>query len=403
MSSFIYIFILSVVLFGSITVGPLSIRVYVTSVMMLYLVSKTINNRSFKYIPIGHSLLRLYIAFLVLMGFSLMFNGEIFEYDYFRKLLAYHLVCIVAFLAIERFVNNYINLQRIILLLSLTLLLNNIVTILQYFDSSMGWAIGMAFDDIESNIDYASTHETMLGASQTPGIFGGVVRNAFYIAVIGPLVLTFTDIRNKKFIRLLGVIIVVTSVISCFMTQQRTAFALILLSLGVCMYSEFRRKPILVLLFALTICGLLYRYRLSTDDLGRFADNTDDMRRGLYVAAIDYIAQHPIFGGPMEFQRTAGLSSHNLILDSWIFAGFGGFIIMLILFIKTIIKGVKTMIVGLRKNQDGYMIFTALSALNATLYGLLHNTSYLTGDVIIFISLSIMLKVIELRNNKETV
>ena len=61
------------------------------------------------------------------------------------------------------------------------------------------------------------------------------------------------------------------------------------------------------------------------------------------------------------------------------------------------------MIVGLRKNQDGYMIFTALSALNATLYGLLHNTSYLTGDVIIFISLSIMLKVIELRNNKETV
>ena len=398
---FFFIYILSVILFGSIAIGPFSIRVYMTCAMMLYLLVQTFKSASSKYIPVGHSLLGLYLAFLAVMGISLMFNGEIVEYGYLKKLLAYHLVCIVTFIAIERYLNNYIDLQKIILLLAAVLLLNNVVTILQYYDNQIGWVVGSVFIDIESNIDYASTHETLLGSSQTPGIMGGVVRNAFFIAVVTPLVLVFTDNRNTKFIRILGLIIATSSVIACFMTQQRTALLLILIALGVYIYSEFLRKPILTLLLAFAAyCLFLRDWQINPEDLGRFVDNTDDMRLRLYAAAIDYINQHPIFGGPMEFQRIAGLSSHNLIFDSWIFAGIGGLLVMLVLFVKTVIKGVGTMIMGLKQNhQNGYFIFTALSTLNAMAYGLFHNTSYLTGDVIIFISLPIMLKLVELRNN----
>lgn len=398
---FFYLFILAIALLGSVTIGPLSIRVYMTCLMIIYLAYQNVRGVHKSYFREDHSLLNLYVVFLIAMGISLGCNGEIFEYEYLKKMLAYHLVCVVTFIAIERYVNSYNDLRRTIILLGGILLLNNIVTYLQYSGSPIGWAIGMAFSDITSNIDYATEHETLLGASQTPGIIGGVVRNAFFIAVISPLLLVLTDNRNSLYIRLFGIVVFATSIVSCFMTQQRTAFALILVAIVVYVYSEFRKKPLLVIFLMAIICYVVSsNLDINNSDLGRFADNTDDTRNRLYAAAIDYITQYPVFGGPMRFQRMAGLSSHNLILDSWIFAGLGGFFIMVILFLKTIVKGATNLIVGFKTNaQDRYMVFTALSTLSAMAYGLFHNTSYLTGDVIIFISLSIMLKVIALRNN----
>lgn len=66
----------------------------------------------------------------------------------------------------------------------------------------------------------------------------------------------------------------------------------------------------------------------------------------------------------------------------------------MVLFIKTILKSLGIMITGIRKKND-YMIiiFSGASVLCCMGYGLFHNTSFLSGEVIVFILLAIMLKV----------
>ena len=130
---FFFSFIIATLLLGSIMIGPLSIRVYMTCIMIFVLLfdnlKKTINCN---YIKIDSSFIKFYVAFLIVMGLSQLFNGDFIEYEYVKKLLAYHLVSIVLFLAIQRYINTYRDLQNIILLVSTILLINNI-TIFRIF------------------------------------------------------------------------------------------------------------------------------------------------------------------------------------------------------------------------------------------------------------------------------
>lgn len=381
-------------------IGPLSIRVYMTCIMIFVLLfdnlKKTINCN---YIKIDSSFIKFYVAFLIVMGLSQLFNGDFIEYEYVKKLLAYHLVSIVLFLAIQRYINTYRDLQNIILLVSTILLINNMIIILQFLGYSFGWAFGAMFGDIQSSIDYAETHDTLLGFSNTPGIFGNVVRSAFFIAVTSPLVLCLIRKDSSKIIKILVFFVGITSCIASFMTQQRTAFALVLLSVFIYILVIFKKNPLLIFILSLFCFPIVIsNIEFSQVDIGRLADNSDEIRSNLYKMAFEFISDYPLFGGPMKFQNSAGLSTHNILLDSWIFAGFFGFVIMILLLFKTIINSFNILVKGFKlTNPDTFMIFSAIATINAMAYGFLHNTSYLTGDVIIFLVLSLMLKSFELR------
>lgn len=394
---FFLAFILSITLLGSIIVGPLSIRVYATVAMFIYLL---FSNRKNNFIHLNHSYLKLYILFLVLMGLSQLIVGEIIEYQYFKKLLAYHFVCIITFLAIERFVNNRTDVSIVILLLTCVMLLNNITTILQFIGNNIGWSIGQFFGDISENVDFAESHDTILGFSRTPGIFGNVVNNAFAIAVFSPLSLCLLNNNTKGFLKIFALVSYIIAFVACFMTQQRAAFYLILLCFAVYLFSAIKKHSFIFIILCLSAVLSIMGLNLSDIDFGRLSETTNDVRIGLYKHAFAFIAEHPFFGGPMTFQRIAGLSSHNVALDSWIFAGFFGFITMMILILKTVVIAIKTVIRGLTVNgQDRDMIFCSIAVINAMAYGFTHNTSYLTGNVIIFIALALMLKSSKLRIN----
>lgn len=386
-----FAFLFSITLLGSVTIGPLSIRVYATIAMMLYILYYRFDKKQ-EYIPVSHNLLKTYILFIVFMGFAQLLNGEILEYQFFKKLLAYHLVAIVAFLSIERHVNTYLDLKRTIVLLTAIMLFNNITTILQYVGNDVGWSIGMLFGDIHDNADFSSTHESLLGYSRTPGIFGNVVNNAFAIAVFGPLPLCLLNGRSNLFTKACVFSSFITALVACFMTQQRAAFYLFLACFAVYLFVEIRRNALLIVVIG--ICVLFVRDLDFGDfDAGRLASAADDARSGLYKHAFAFIADHPVLGGPMSFQRIAGLSSHNVALDSWIFAGFLGFVTMMVLYFNTLRRGLKIFARGLKiDGQNRYMIFCATAVISAMVYGFTHNTSYLTGNVIIFIVLALMLK-----------
>lgn len=399
---FFYAFLLSVTLLGSIAVGPISIRVIMTIFMVLYLAHLKAHKIQKVYKLIDHNFLKIYILFLILMGIAQLLNGEIVESQYLKNLLAYHFVCIITFIAIEHYINSYYDLRRVILLLTIVMLLNNITSILQFIGNDLGWRIGMFFSDIQDKADSADIYDSLLGISLTPGFFGNVVNNAFAIAVLCPLSLSLIDKPTNLFLKIFVVVSIIIAFITCFVTQQRAAFALFVVSIAIYMFVVFKRNFYLSLLFILIILFIGTKTDITDLDIdvGRLSKTDNDDRIDLYIYAFKFISEHPILGGPMSYQKLAGLSSHNIALDSWIFAGFLGFITMMVLYTKTIVVSIKTMVKGIMVNaQNRYMVFCSLSVLIAMIYGLSHNTSYLTGNVIIFIPLALMLKTTKIKYN----
>lgn len=397
---FFFAFLLSIILLGSITVGPLSIRVYATIAMVFFLFYNSTKGRK-QIISIDHYQLNIYVLFLIWMGIAQLLNGEILEYQFFKKLLAYHLVSIVAFLSIEHYVNTVQDLKNTMLVLIGIMLINNVATILQFVGNDIGWSIGMFFGDNQDNIDFIGTHDTLLGFSRTPGILGNVVNNAFAIAVLTPLSLCLVNDSSNIITKLYAILSFAIASLACFMTQQRAAFYLLLFCFAVYLLVAIKKNAIIFIVLGVLVMLFVDNLNFDNMDIGRLSNTTDDARSELYKHAYAYISEHPFLGGPISFQKMAGVTSHNVALDSWIFAGFFGFVTMMILICMTVLSAIKTFLRGLKaKGQNRYMIFCSVAVINAMVYGFTHNTSYLTGNVLILIALALMLKSSKLNMNE---
>ena len=390
---FFLLYIVAIVLCGSVNLGPVSLRVMATCFMTVWLI---VTNK-FKYSNprIDVSYIWIYIVFSACMGYTLLLNGEFSEFEYLKKFLAFNFVSIISFWSINRFIGNVNQLKSLIMTLLIIIFVNNIVTIMQYNGDPLGWAIGYIFSDIDKSMGKLNGHDSLLGISATPGVFGDVVKNALYIAVITPLSFSLMRRNAHFYTKIFSLLVVSSSFVAAFMTQQRAAFALILLNLIIYIFIKFKNSPLVIFsIFIITLLSSLLIVDFSPQiELGRLADSTDIGRERLSSQAIDFIITHPLLGGPVSFLRRTGLPAHNLILDSYIYSGFLGFVIMMILFCKTTLKSSKNIVrVFYRGTQSNLIIFCSIAVLWAMAYGLFHNTSFLAGEVVVFILLAIMLK-----------
>lgn len=387
------LYIFCILIGGSIFIGPISIRVLATCLMTadLAFTYRTVKHQ----LKIDKSYLKIYVIFSICMGLALLVNGEFYEYDFIKKFLSFNFVSIIAFLAIDKYVNTEKRIIALIISLVSLIAVDDIVTILQFMHNPIGWIIGNIFGDIDQFANTADAHSSLLGMSITPGIFRHSVNNAFYIAMIAPLSFAILG-KNTKIYQVvfcLGVFIL--STIAIYMTQQRMAFSILLFSLCAFLLITLKKHPVIIIVISLLCIAITSYYGSFIDniDFGRLSQTEDKSRIQLVESAIDFIIKNPLFGGPISFQNQAGLSSHNIILDSYIFSGFLGFIVMMILYAKTIIKSFERVKTGFKSKTDNHFIlFLGLSLLSCMLYGLTHNTSYLTGEVLVFILLALVLK-----------
>lgn len=394
---YLYIFfIISVILLGSVFIGPFSIRVYATVVMMAYLI---INYKKSKQ-KLPNSFIYFYLAFIILMGIAMGANGEFNEFGYVKTVLSYHLVSIVAYYA-----TGYFNITRrqiniTISVLVAIMLATSIVTILQYFNHPVGWGIGSMFGELDisheeriENID-----DILLGSSLAYGIMQHSFTNAMNISVLG--VLSFCNIiRSQKVIfRILNIAICMTGLAACFMTQQRSAFYMMLAAYIICMFVCFRKKIVLAVLIIIPIIYYCVDVNLlfNEDNIGRLAlenSKLDDTREKLWSDALDFISENSLWGGPVAYASlNNGLASHNFFLNAFIYGGFCGGIVLIILFFKifamSIMKLVNMVQFGnLRQTQ----FFCLVALIIYLLQGLFHNESLVTGSVVLMLLLALVL------------
>lgn len=393
-SLFFALFVVAVLTCGSILVGPFSIRVYCTVFMMLYLLL-FVRIKKRKELKIDRTYIYIYLIFISYMFFALLINGGGERFDYFHFVLAFYLVGIVAFFSVDSFVNNSKEINRLIFVISLIILVDAVISFLQYQNNTTGWIVGMIFGDVSEQMDYIDRHNGVgMDISLIAGIFGGPVNNAFCLATCAPLFMArITSVDNIKTpIKIYYILIVIMTVVSCFFIQQRAAFYLLLFVILYYLFKALvhRKTRIISVIVVLLLIIFLISLDFSSVDLGRLSSSRNDDRNQLMKSTSATISQYFLFGNPVEYYKREDLSAHNVILDSLVTAGVFAALIMSVLYLKTIIKSLR--LIFNNKKGSEYTKAFAISVLIAMIIGLFHNTSYFTGHVLIFIVLALMLK-----------
>ena len=391
------LYLFSVIALGSFVVGPLSVRVYATVLMLIYILLNVKRFKAANVVPISKSYIKLYVAFLLIFFFCLVVTGDLMSFGLIRRILAYDLVCIVTFFSIYLKVNNATQIRNIVLFLLAICLFDAIITILQMAGQEIGWIIGQLITPFkEDAAEIAERNSDIVAISIAPGIFGNVVSNAFVLASFAPLVFSYYRLKNKiSFI--LSILFTIIGVVAIFLTQQRAASYLFLMSLTVYLFTLVLKKTgyLLLLIAVLILVGSEISSFFSNIDLGRLASGQDDSRSSMFKYAMEFIPNHFLFGGISDFTSVTGLSAHNILLDSFIFAGVGGFITLMTFDIRIGLLCARK-VFSYIKGKCSLMTFAlAMAMATCTLYGFTHNTSVLTGDVVVFILLALFLKSIQ--------
>lgn len=399
------LFLLSITLFGSIFIGPFSIRVYMVLFILVNLFWFEKNRRALKL----DSYITQYIVFIILMGISLVFNGEFERFLFVKYALAYYLVAIVAYCATGVYANTAIKIKMVENTLLAIMAATSVVTIMQYFNNSTGWFIGSLFGDInevhQEWIDDAQSIDNLTGRSLAYGIMGFSFTNAMYISSVG--ILAFGGIINSNTLlkKMYYVSLVILGLIACFMTQQRSAFYFMFAAFVVLTYIYFKHKLILFfgIILLLLICSQSLGSFLSDDSfMGRLSLQTmgqDDTRERLLRNGINFVADNTMWGGPLAYMdANAGLPSHNFILNALIYGGLFGGIILIVLFVKILIKAIRLVFNKYKRNASSF--FCAIALICFLLQGMFHNESLITGSTLLFVLFSLMLTSDKLERNQ---
>lgn len=393
---FFLFFIVSVLILGSITVGPYSVRVYMTVLMMFYLITFRTKQRD-KSLAIRSDYIRRFLVCILTLFVSLTINGGLEVYGFWERLLAYYLVCVVAYYAVDYFVREPKHFDKIVFVLSMIIILDTTATILQYMNDPIGWGVGAIFSDVDEFADFLNDHESFVGVSKLPGIFGHPVNNGFFLSVTTVLLLSGIKVGKGKgkgkdiIISLYYIAVYLSSLAACLFLQQRSAFYLILLFTAYHYLKAFLTHPGRIIIPTLIVVVLLLIFLpddIGSFDAGRLTRTDNTSRTGVWEWAFTVILQNPIFGNILQYNAAAEYSAHNVLIDSLIDAGIVGFIPMFILYMKTVLDSTRIML----RAKNNYLKVFSYSVLTCMGMGMFHNTSYMTGDVIIFIVLALMFK-----------
>ena len=150
--AFYLLFLVFSTLLGAVYIGPFSVRVYMTIMMLLYLIFTKLRSASFK-IDKEQSFVTQYIVFILLMGVAMIFNGDFEPFNYPKNILAYHLVAITSFYATLRFIKTREDLNTVLITIALIVSATSIVSIMQFKGNPIGWAISGFFGEMTEHTE----------------------------------------------------------------------------------------------------------------------------------------------------------------------------------------------------------------------------------------------------------
>lgn len=312
-------------------------------------------------------------------------------------LLAFFLLCYIAYFAIDRISISIPDVKKILLLLLGICILDDIVTYLQYSGNELGIGLGMVFTTSQG--DYLKNVAENLNRLNDikiamPGIFGHGAINGYMASTLGILSMFYVVGNGRKYWKI-GILLYIISLIGAFCCQERSGFGLLIIfsfitvwkfSTNLFKYSILIFISLLLLAYYDSLVGIF-----SSQEMGRFTEltNFDEGRTTLVKNAFEFIQSHFLLGGDVLYTKSYGLTPHNVILHSIIYSGVIGALVVLYL-TYYMLRDSYRILSGSKTGSLAYFFACALSIY--ILNGLFHSSSLVTGDVIIWILYATMLR-----------
>ena len=378
------IFIIGVTFYGSVQIGPITIRNFVTVLMLL----SCINHYRGMWID------RMFLAYIVFIFFcmiSVLLDPYANPADFFSsKIFGYYLPCYVAYFASYiYFVKFNLSPKPIFIIFLITGMLNAIVSILQFLQLNNIWHIiynllGLSLPNYltaieESDIDV----DNMLGFTTT-GLFQKAVANGYYLCLtcILSFYLFFRRTNYKDVICFF--LFWLINLIGLFVCQERAAFVLGLLGSFYMFFHSMRKSVPLSLLFVIIAIYLFsVNIEFDEDTLGRFADMSySSSRESLNNNSVSFLSTNLLIGGIAYYRHLFYIPPHNLFYNAFIYSGIFGGLILLGIFFRQCRRCVKYAL-SIDRNYGLAIISIALLAYQGNSFA--HNSSLVTGDVTIWL------------------
>lgn len=326
---------------GTVGLGGISIRIMVLMLLLIYGIGnipKYTDNTIFNW----------YIIYLITLLFFSFINQDM-QADYFwRNFLSYHFLAIATYVGFSSLIRRRSELLFLIYILMAIMSINAIVTILQFFNNPIGWAIGVLFgSDLDSVSLYLDSHkmDNFNNVALCSGINGNGVVNGYTIATFFPIISILLWCRNKV-PRIVGVLIIMVNLIAVYCVQQRMALLCVLVTFAIILYNKVVVQSdkllisCLVLLSVILVCSDL---SFSSFDLGRFSPDTDNSNRlALFEQMQRYLDSDDSFIGGYDKYCSQYAEQHNTFLDVITRVGVLGFPIFLVYFCITVKKLAKS-------------------------------------------------------------
>lgn len=374
----IYIlFLVSSLVLGSIYIGSVSCRQLFTIIMLVFCLMETKKiwiDKCFKY-------------FLI---FSFFFGMTSFDHGYFSEFaklfVAYYLVALVGFWATVIICEKGYIMDCFHTIVALGVF-DAFITALQSFGNPLAMAVGLIFAPEEVEKMAGSLMQGELVSMAIMGIFGAVY-NGYYLLVTSVISLLYV-FKYKTLIKFIPFGI---CFIGSFLCQQRSPFFIncLFLSFFILKYFKSLSLSYKIVLFAVIILVISFLLPLfikfSTQNDMRYSSiGLEGMgREEIYQFAETYILENLISANIFDFRKIYGYSPHMLIYNMLIYGGVLGFVFITISLILQLKKTILSVLKPLKK--DNALLFFASGAfLVFTANSLTHNSSIVTGDLLIWV------------------
>lgn len=389
---FFIIFVIAILTCGTVYLGPFSLRVYMSVLMIAFLLFKRFLSKK-KRDTIRVDYIYWFLICVFALFLSLIANGGLTEYGLMKMCLSHYIPCILLYFAVDNFIKSREDFDKLIFVFSCIIIFDSIVTILQYQNSPIGWGVGLFFsneEEIESFLNYINSHDSLMGVSKLTGIFGHPVNNGFVISVLTPALITRISRDNKIIVSIYYIMAVILALIASFLLQQRAAFFLLVFFILYHIYKKNMKRNgrIIFLVFLFTIVILFFNMNGSEIlESSKLSNSDNSVRASIWEIGLSVFTQNPIFGDYIGFWRMSDEAPHNAFIGSMAFSGLVGLIPFAFLYLKTLLDSIKVML-----SKNSYAQVFSYSVFIFVGVGQFHNISFLTGEVIIFLILALMFK-----------
>ncbi|MCQ2281529.1 MAG: hypothetical protein MJZ99_02760 [Bacteroidales bacterium] len=371
------LFVCSLMYSGAAAFGPLSLRHVLSLLLLVFLISIGGNSlRLDKYFGI-------YLVFVAFWGLGAISSGHALQFA--NKLFGTTLAAFVMYQATKALNIKYQSSWFLIFLMVTIGILDSVVTIFQYYNHPLGFAIprllGIEFiDEFEEysarRIDYGDTGLVL------PGLLGGAHHGYFLlcaaIASLFPIKGKLSVVNMAIWAILMGGLLFVQERAPFYLGMVGSIFTIFSVVLN--NNNRGNNKSyfnFFILLIAIVFIPWLVRISQSSDL--RYSIQGSDLggRLGFIDNAINFVINNPL-GGYFDFAESGAMAPHNLFVNALIWGGvIGGSIISLLVIYQVLIV-LRNILFRNRTVSFPALIFGVMFLLY-TGNSFLHNESVVTG------------------------